>query len=165
MNLTDSDIARFWSYVNKNFSSSRCWEWTGTKTEFGYGHFNLWRNGKTINLKSHRVSWFLSFGAIPQGKFICHKCDNPACVNPNHLFVGTHKENMADMAKKGRNRSAIPRVHGAKHPLHKLTAEQVREIKQRYSSGGISQGQLASEYGVTRARIQLVVSGKGWKYL
>jgi hypothetical protein len=87
---------RFWAYVQKTAS---CWVWTGTQSDNGYGR--IW--GKGRHIKAHRFSWELHNGPIPEGMHVCHKCDTPACVNPEHLFLGTASDNMRDMVAKGRH--------------------------------------------------------------
>ena len=94
--LTNQQINNFWKKVEK---TERCWNWTAAKNEKGYGFFGI--IGKTD--RSHRISWVLNNGQIPDNLFVCHKCDNPKCVNPAHLFLGTNKDNVDDMVAKQRN--------------------------------------------------------------
>ena len=132
-----------------------CMEYTGRKTKDGYGSMKV--NNKRIS--THRVSYQLTYGSIPTGLYVCHRCDNPLCVNPFHLFVATHNENMADMRRKGRS------LTGEKHPKVKLETWQVLEIRDRYTSGGISQTKLAEEYGVGKTQLWRIVHNLKWKHL
>jgi len=102
--LSEKDIARFWSKVDKNgptqpHMETPCWVWTAAKKESGYGAFGVLRK----TLKTHRIAWTLIKGSIAQNLFVCHHCDNPACVNVDHLFLGTNTDNVRDMVAKGRH--------------------------------------------------------------
>jgi hypothetical protein len=124
---------RFWSRVTKG---DGCWEWSGARDRGGYGHFN----GAHGN-RAHRFSWILANGPIPAGMLICHRCDNPPCVNPDHLFLGTVLDNHRDMDAKGRRPTAANRMDLP-----------TGEIVTRYISGE-SELALARAYSVTRAVI------------
>jgi hypothetical protein len=154
----------FWSRVNKEGSIpmhcpelGACWEWTAYCATNGYGSFRV-RN-KTILV--HRMSYEIANGKIEKGVLVCHKCDNPCCVNPKHLFLGTHKDNADDMVKKGRGKP--PMLKGEKCPAHKLTKNEVIEIRRRYAVGDISQARLGAEYNVTGEAIYAIVHFKSWK--
>lgn len=136
-----------------------CWLWIGGHGARGYPHF--YAKGKT--LLAHRVSWELHRGPIPKGLDVCHNCptgDNPLCVNPDHLFLGTHTENMLDMLRKGRRR-----CWGEKARTAKLSESQVSEIRSRWRSGSVNQQELAIEYGVRQTTISRIVLGQSWKHL
>lgn len=152
---------RFWVKVNKELSKifyngSRCWEWTGGHTSDGYGSFSI-KQG----VLAHRVSYEIRFGSIPKDMKVLHRCDNRACVNPDHLFLGTQFQNIEDMDMKGR-RGTTP---GEKNGMAKLTKEDVLEIRKRYKRyvKGSSTTSLAKEYGVTHTLISLIVRNKIWK--
>lgn len=125
-----------------------CWLWTGTACSVGYGRFTAW--GKFD--RPHRVSWMLHHGPIPARLYVLHRCDNRACVNPAHLFLGTHLDNVADMAAKGRG-SKPPR----KRP--RLAAESVAAIRRR-AAAGEPVSALAAEYGVHRGYAYGIVAGR-----
>lgn len=147
----------FWKKIDK---TSSCWNWTGSLTPTGYGQLR-------INKKAHtasRVSWQLHYGEIPHGYFVCHKCDNRRCVNPEHLFLGTPKDNMDDMRAKGRQSYHNVRK-GTQINTVKLTEQQVLEIRSVYSGERCQQVQLARKYGVTQSCINCIVLGRTWKHL
>ena len=140
---------RFWHKVKK---TDGCWEWLAHKDKDGYGNFKV--KGKTVS--AHRFSYELHTGEIPQGLFVLHKCDNPSCVNPDHLFLGTHQDNMNDMVNKDRS------DHGEKVNTAKLSEMKVREIVKRFKDG-LRNVDIAREYGVTRQNVRSIRLGRTWK--
>lgn len=145
---------RFWEKVDK---TKDCWEWqaaVGKRNHYGY--FAL---SKHKIITAHRASWLLAYGNIPAGLDVCHKCDNRACVNPDHLFLGTRAENMADAARKGRT------TKGIRDSQAKLNDNSVREIREKYSAGGIFYRQLAEEYGVSSTTIRKAINRTHWSHV
>lgn len=140
--------ATFWSKVSVG-DESECWEWTAARNAGGYGVCRLLGD----NL-AHRSSWRLHFGEIPPGLVICHHCDNPPCVNPSHLFVGTRADNSADMVAKDR----ASRLRNERSPRARLTNAQVAEIRFRWSRGE-SAPTLGPEFGVHPATVSRIVRG------
>ncbi len=167
--LTGKDKARFWKKVNKG-APNECWEWIAAKIPDGYGRMVV----GTKQFLSHRLSYCIHAGTNPP-IHVLHTCDNPACVNPAHLFSGTHTDNMRDRNAKGRsghrkgdNHHARLRpellARGERQHLAKLTAESVREIRGLYADGA-SKEQLAARFGVTRQSIGSVVARQTWKHV
>lgn len=128
-----------------------CWEWDACKNEYGYGVFSY--EGKPM--QAHRVSWEIYVGSKPDNMCVLHRCDNPGCVNPAHLFLGTRTDNANDRDNKGRVQ------HGEKHYNAKLTEAKVIEIRSRYAAGE-RQCDMACEYGVDPAAISLIVNRHTW---
>lgn len=148
---------RFWSKVKK---SGGCWEWTGGTDERGYGR--LWGDDQNRSLKAHRVSWELANGPIPDGMHVLHHCDNPPCVNPAHLWLGTHDDNMADMVAKGR--TGWGDLKGEDRYNAQLTEEIVREARALHAEGW-TYAQLEERYGVHQRVISKAVRGISWKHV
>jgi hypothetical protein len=154
---TSKDVNRFWSRVAITADNKKCWEWTGCKDRDKYGVISLKQGKVWRNSFCHRVSWELSKGEIPDGLLVLHTCDNPSCVNPNHLFVGTNKDNIDDRSKKGRQ------AKGEKNGNRKLTQAEVEYIRNCYAQGGVLQRELAAQFGVHQTQISMVILKKVWK--
>ncbi len=166
---------RFWGGV-KIGELNECWPWQRTKTGKGYGMVCLTKAEAPRNkrlLLAHRVAWTLKNGGIPDNLFACHKCDNPICCNPNHIFLGTCADNQADMVSKGRQaKGAKSRMHlypeqrmtGTKHPLSKLTDDDVRCIRSKRRAG-VKLKSLADEYGVHFSKIWSICAGRSWAHV
>lgn len=147
----------FWEKVNIG-ATDECWEWQGVRDEksYGYAHFKGKRQG------AHRLSWFLTNGPIPDGLLVCHKCDNPPCVNPDHLFIGTMKDNMEDCANKGRI-GKHQRPFGEDNGWATLTNEDVIEIRRLGAEGKLLQREIGELFGTTQVNISRILLGKSWK--
>ena len=148
---------RFWPKVNIQ-ASDECWEWQAQIITSGYGMFTVSPGNQTT---AHRIAYELTFGPIPEGMLVCHHCDNRTCVNPFHLFVGTHKDNYWDMVKKGR-RSA-PGTPGERNHFSILTEVEVKKI--RNLLGKKSHSQLATIFGVSKSAITAISTRQSWFYL
>jgi hypothetical protein len=145
---------RFFRHLGRK-TASGCILWAGhIDKDSGYG--------KLVKIMAHRVSYELFIGPIPEGLLVCHRCDNPPCINPMHLFLGTIADNNADKVSKGRQAQgeklslAIPR---------KLNEESVREIRQLYSTGNFTQQQIADRYGITFSNVSMIVRRETWRHV
>lgn len=141
---------------------SDCHYWVGgLSRKNGYGAFQIREKGNRNNRKHYRVHRLIyeMYKGLIGDKHVLHRCDNPQCVNPEHLFLGTHLENMQDMAKKGRT------MHGSKHKSAKLTPSQVLEIRKLYVEGGHTTRSLGIKYNVDSKHIHNIITGKKWKIL
>lgn len=144
---------RFWLKVKK--LPNGCWEWQGSLSNKGYGQFKVLKK----LVLAHRFAYESAHGPIPKGKVVCHKCDNRKCCNPEHLFLGTYKDNTQDMIAKGRN-IAPPIGKGEANSNAKLTDSQVAEIRNKYVPFKVTARMLAEEYGVTREQIDRIVNNR-----
>lgn len=152
-------VKLFWQKVAITADDNKCWLWLASRTSTGYGQTSQMGYTK----KAHRVAWAFPNYVIPAGMEICHSCDNPLCCNPKHLFLGTTQDNKDDMVRKGRQASGDKVARrGELHPRHKLTAEQVVHIRERYKRGEATQKAMAIEFGVSTSCISSIVHRRKW---
>lgn len=162
-------LIRFWGKVTVG---PGCWIWRGTRLPRGYGRYSP-RHGRTVY--AHRLAYELQGERIPDGLIVCHHCDTPSCVNPAHLFVGTHQDNVDDCVRKKRmhlgNKHGL-RLHpecanplrGEAHPCAKLTAHDVRQLR-RLRADGISFATLAQRFGIGKTQAQGIVARRKWAHV
>ena len=145
----------YWAYVAKTDDASSCWIWTGGRNTAGYGAL---RNRQHRGKLAHRLSWEMAYGPIPDGLIVCHRCDNPACVRPDHLFLGTLVDNVVDMVNKGRQ------SRGAAKRNAKLSDDHVRQIKALLMQQ-VPRKTLAERFGVCRSTISHIATGRQWSHV
>lgn len=150
---TRSTPASFWNQARR--ATNGCLEWTGCSHKDGYGqlvyHRQYWL--------AHRLAWTLHYGEIPAGMCVCHRCDNPCCVDPEHLFIGSHSANMADMKHKGRRKNVNTGTENGRAIISQSIADEIRD---KYVRGSIKQVDLAHEYGVSQPLISRIIRNKHW---
>lgn len=188
--LSHADETRFWSKVDKSGGPDACWLWTAGKTQYGYGSFRS--RGKSFY--PHRVAWVLTHGQVPihtgyHGLCVCHRCDVPACCRPDHLFLGTCKDNNRDRKNKwrtARGDKSGSRLHpesrakgdnhgsrlhpeliarGESHGHSKLTSSQILKIRDMYASGGILHRELAAHFGMSKSTIGGIIRCEIWRHV
>lgn len=153
--MTADERLRFYGWTE---TSAGCWEWGGGRLQRGMGYGRVSWMSKSVT--AHRLAYETWVGPIPEGLIVRHKCDNPPCINPEHLEIGTPADNARDMIERGRK--VVTRGEGFKST--KLTESQVRAIRKLYSEG-VSQMDLAEQFGVTNKNISLIVLGKTWRHI
>lgn len=155
--IVDAAIeTKFWDRVVK---TNACWGWIGAVGSFGYGQLYL-GHGKLR--RAHRVSWEIHYGPIPRGKHVCHHCDNPPCPRPDHLFIGTHADNMADKAMKGRNVNT-PQL-GEDHWKATITEADVIAMR-LLKTGGMPTSEIANHFKMSYRNTWLIVTRRGWRHV
>lgn len=147
MKLTDKEIERFWKKVDRR-SEDECWEWKASKTKFGYGQMGA---AGTV-LGAHRIAFYVRFRRWPE--VARHTCDNPGCCNPYHIVDGSQADNVADMWERGRG------LLGETHPQSKHTDADIRQMRELYAAGALTQKGLAQRYGATQEWVGQVVRGE-----
>lgn len=155
--LMDAALRRFSEHIG---TGPRCWEWKGFLHPWGYGVLSIGHR----RVLAHRFSYELCIGPIPAHMFVCHHCDNPPCVRPDHLFLGTHRDNMQDMARKRRYSGFCDprtRPRGERHGRAKFTPEEVALIR-RLAAEGQTKKSLARQFGVSDTAIRYIVTGRNW---
>ena len=160
--MSDTFLGRFFSKINY---TDTCWLWKGYVMSNGYGSVakGSSRRKESRTILAHRASWIVHFGPIPEGMFVCHECDIGRCVNPAHLWLGNHQQNMDDMMRKGREAHNIGMFSGERSYKAKLTWDQVIEIRRDYIPYKMSAPMLAKRYGVVQSVISSIIHYKTWK--
>lgn len=144
-------------YTPKGLKKRECWYWRGAYHPKGYG----WFRHANKNRLAHRAAWEVHHGAPPDKDLcVCHKCDNRGCVNPSHLFLGTHQDNVDDMMKKGRGNWA----KGEKSGNSSLSEKDVAKIRELYSKGKV-QGALAKQFGVNISTVGSIIRRETWSHI
>ena len=147
-------IERFWAKVQRG---PMCWEWAASRDKDGYGNFNIAHN---IRERAHRFSYARFVGPIPDGAYVLHRCDNPACVRPGHLFTGSAKDNYED--SKGKGRRVV--VRGESHWASRLSADAVRKIRSMVRAGH-TQRSAARAFGIGPDVVSRIVNRKAWAHV
>lgn len=161
--ISDDVKARFWDKAHKD-GPDDCWPWKNAKG--GYGHFYI----EGSRARAHRVAYAIENGPIPAGLLVCHKCDNPPCVNPAHLWLGTYRDNNRDKAAKGRNvrpkrdEGSVRHRRGEASNFAKLSDDDVRDIRARREAGEM-QAKIAAEYNIHRTAVWAISKRKAWAHV
>lgn len=150
---------RFWAKVDKSAGPDGCWVWRGAAKPNGYGKFSIGKAKTSRWYYPHRISYAIHFRTDPGEMFCCHKCDNPICCNPMHIFLGTDRENKNDMIGKRRQGAA----RGENSPKARFTAAEVASIRSRYADGSATCLGIAVEYGVDETTIRSMVRGETYR--
>ena len=155
--LTQHDLDRFYAKIDSSTGPAACWLWRGATNGVGYGTFNVGRQRGMF--LATRIAWYLRH-FDPMGAFVLHRCDNPACVNPAHLFLGDHTANMRDMQRKGRRHDTA----GTGNGHAKLTPAQVAEIR-TLRRGGTTLSAISRHFGISTGHVGQITLGRIWRHI
>lgn len=157
MQINDTIRQSFWQRVIKSPEPDGCWLWTGAVFQDNrYGQFYVLKRGP---VRAHRMSWMMHFGSVPKGMCVLHRCDCRLCVRPDHLWLGTQRQNIDDMLEK--NRSLI----GERNHKHKVSAQQVLQIRYLWNTGHFTQQSLADQFGLKQPQISSIVLHQSWRHI
>jgi len=145
---------QFWSKVDRR-SDDECWNWTGAKLRDGYGSIRKYHK----LFQAHRLSYIIHYGDVIANLCVLHKCDNPSCVNPKHLFLGDHLINARDKVSKNRQ------AKGEAHPKSKLTGVEIQKIRELYENGSISMRKIAKQFGMCYSEINAIINKRTWRFV
>jgi len=177
--ISDDLRERFWARVRKGRGAKACWEWQGPPARSGYGQLSA-RCISPHPVLTHRLAWVLTYGEIPEGLYVLHKCDNPVCVRPDHLFLGTQDDNNADRQAKGRTAAGDAngarthpernsfiqhggsRLSRADHPMAKLSEVDVEEIRAAFARME-RRVDIANRYGISLTHVYRIARGHSWR--
>jgi len=162
MKYDKKDLERFWTKVDiRNWDE--CWEWLAQKDKDGYGRIKI----KKKCLRAHRFSFFIHNGFVDKNLYVCHSCDNPSCVNPHHLWIGTNRDNQNDLVEKSKiiNKKNKSKNMGEKSHLSKLKEEDVIAIRNLYLDKSILIKDIANKFDITITNVQDIVKNKTWKHV
>lgn len=154
---------RFWEKVDKtpgHGPNGDCWVWTGARNPKGYGNFS---SNKRF-FKAHRHAWSLFNGEIPKNIFVCHRCDNPSCVRPEHLFLGSNQDNLHDASLKGRM-SSWQRAQGEANGNSRIDRRAVRAIREAFENACFSVKQLADGFNIGRSTVLHILNRETWRHV
>lgn len=170
--ISTIDSDRFWGKVSLTANQDLCWKWEAGKDQDGYGKFKIFGS----NYRSHRISYYLFNNVDPKELKVCHKCDNPVCVNPFHLFLGTNAENIKDRDIKGRQNCGKGKNHwtavspekirrGVDNPACKYTEEDILKMVEMKKSGEYTNREIAEAFGCPKTYIRQIMVGERWSHL
>lgn len=162
LNVSEDDKNRFWGNAALTANLDKCWQWQ-LSDKSKYGKMTITSNKKQTSFSAHRLAYFIYYGVDPIGNIILHSCDNPKCVNPNHLSLGTSQDNSKDMIQKGRGLNQFE--GGEKHHHARLTAEIVIELRKLFAEGSHSVSELSNKYNIDPSAISRIINRKRWNHI